>query len=165
VSDVNTTLLAQAAAGLDGVIDKTNPQSPSHLYGVTVQYEDIDAGGIVYHATYLNFAERARSALLRACNFDVQTWLRDYRQGFVITHIETDYFSPAHLHDALYVQTSCLHLGGASTILQQDVNSMKTGLNFARVIVKAAWIDIDQGPRKFPEPLQAVLRSFQSLSL
>ena len=154
----------QAIAGLDGVIDRSVPDQHCHIYGVTVQYEDIDAGGIVYHATYLNFAERARSALLRACKFDVQHWLREHRQGFVITHIETDYHSPAHLHDQLYVETSCLQLGGASTILQQDIKSVETGLNFARVLVKAAWIDVENGPRKFPEPLQAVFRSFQPVS-
>ena len=57
-----------AIAGLDGVIDRSVPDQHRHIYGVTVQYEDIDAGGIVYHATYLNFAERARSALLRLIN-------------------------------------------------------------------------------------------------
>ncbi len=47
--------------------------------------------------------------------------------------------------------------------LQQDINSLATGLNFARVL-KAAWIDIEQGPRKFPELLQAVFRHFSLLS-
>lgn len=157
-------LIQQAAVGLDGFIDRSLPDQNRHIYGVTVQYEDIDAGGIVYHATYLNFAERARSALLRACKFDVQYWLRERQQGFVITHIETDYNSPAHLHEQLYIETTCIQLGGASTILQQDINSLATGLNFARVLVKAAWIDIKQGPRKFPEPLQAVFRTFQPTS-
>mgnify|MGYP000011718617 FL=1 len=156
--------IKQAAIGLDGFIDRSNPAQHRHIYGVTVQYEDIDAGGIVYHATYLNFAERARSALLRACKFDVQHWLRERQQGFVITHIETDYHSPAHLHDQLYVETTCAHLGGASTLLQQDINSLHNGLNFARVLVKAAWVDIEDGPRKFPEPLQAVFRTFQPTS-
>ena len=157
-------LFQQAAVGLDGYIDRSLPDQNRHIYGVTVQYEDIDAGGIVYHATYLNFAERARSALLRTCKFDVQYWLRERQQGFVITHIETDYNSPAHLHEQLYIETTCIQLGGASTILQQDINSLVTGLNLARVLVKAAWIHIEQGPRKFPEPLQAVFRTFQPTS-
>ena len=82
-------LMKQAAAGLDGFIDRSLPGQNRHIYGVTVQYEDIDAGGIVYHATYLNFAERARSALLRACKFDVQYWLRERQQGFVICLLYT----------------------------------------------------------------------------
>jgi len=166
VSDFKTNLndnrLAEEAAhGLDGVIDKTVPEHSKHLYGLVVQYEDIDAGGIVYHSTYLNFAERARSALLRASKFDVQYWLAQENQGFVITHIETDYLSPAKLHNRLIVETICLQLGGASALLQQNINSFDRGHIFARVMVKAAWVDIELGPRKFPEPLQMVLRSFQ----
>lgn len=157
-------LADEAAHGLDGVIDKTDPKHSKHLYGLVVQYEDIDAGGIVYHSTYLNFAERARSALLRASKFDVQYWLAEENQGFVITHIETDYLSPAKLHNRLIVETSCLQLGGASALLQQNINSFDRGHIFARVMVKAAWVDIELGPRKFPEPLQMVLRTFQPKS-
>ena len=154
-------LAEETAHGLDGVIDRTAPTHSKHLYGLVVQYEDIDAGGIVYHSTYLNFAERARSALLRASKFDVQYWLTEEHQGFVITHIETDYLSPAKLHNRLIVETSCLQLGGASALLQQNINSFDRGHIFARVMVKAAWVDLELGPRKFPEPLQMVLRSFQ----
>ena len=159
----NHRLAEEAAHGLDGVIDKTDPSCSKHLYGLVVQYEDIDAGGIVYHSTYLNFAERARSALLRASKFDVQYWLAEEHQGFVITHIETDYLSPAKLHNLIIVETSCLQLGGASALLQQNITSFDRGHIFARVMVKAAWVDIELGPRKFPEPLQMVLRSFQPL--
>ena len=151
----------RATQSLDGVIDETGPTHSKHLYGLVVQYEDIDAGGIVYHSTYLNFAERARSALLRASKFDVQYWLAEENQGFVITHIETDYLSPAKLHNRLILETSCLQLGGASALLQQNINSFDRGHIFARVMVKAAWVDIKLGPRKFPEPLQMVLRTFQ----
>ena len=161
-TNLNDNRLAEAAAhGLDGIIDKTDSKHSKHLYGLVVQYEDIDAGGIVYHSTYLNFAERARSALLRASKFDVQSWLAEEHQGFVITHIETDYLSPAKLHNRLIVETSCLQLGGASALLQQNITSFDRGHIFARVMVKAAWVDIELGPRKFPEPLQTVMRSFQ----
>ena len=166
MSDFKTNLndnrfAEETAHGLDGVIDKTDPRHRKHLYGLVVQYEDIDAGGIVYHSTYLNFAERARSALLRASKFDVQCWLAEENQGFVITHIETDYLNPAKLHNRLIVETICLQLGGASALLQQNINSFDRGHIFARVMVKAAWVDLEFGPRKFPEPLQMVLRSFQ----
>lgn len=154
-------LAEEAAHGLDGVIDRTGSTYSKHLYGLVVQYEDIDAGGIVYHSTYLNFAERARSALLRASKFDVQYWLAEENQGFIITHIETDYLSPAKLHTRLIIETSCLQLGGASALLQQNITSFDGGHIFARVMVKAAWVDIKLGPRKFPELLQMVLRTFQ----
>ena len=50
---------------LDGVLD-----DGKHDYHLRVQYEDTDAGGIVYHAQYLAFAERARSAWLRCLDID-----------------------------------------------------------------------------------------------
>ena len=56
----HANLVAGADAMLDGRFDAGN-----HLYPLRVQYEDTDAGGIVYHAQYLAFAERARSAWLR----------------------------------------------------------------------------------------------------
>lgn len=159
---LNNTLAAQFVPGLDGFMDKTDSERRKHLYALVAQYEDVDAGGVVYHATYLNFAERARSALLRAARFDVHHWLSEERQGFVVTHVDVDYLSPARLHNRLIVETCCLQLGGASALLQQTITSFDRGHIFARVMVKVAWVDIELGPRKFPEPLQAVLRSFQS---
>ena len=152
----NNRLAEEVAHGLDGVIDKTDSKHSKHLYGLVVQYEDIDAGGIVYHSTYLNFAERARSALLRASKFDVQYWLAEENQGFVITHIETDYISPAKLHNRLIVETSCLQLGGASALLQQNINSFDRGHIFARVMVKACLLYTS------PSPLDGLLSRMPS---
>ena len=67
---------------LDGWIDGTK-----HSYYLRVQYEDTDVGGITYHAQYLAFAERARSAFLRLMGIDQSALLSEDALGFVVRHI------------------------------------------------------------------------------
>ena len=62
------------SASLDGAM-----AGPSHHYPMIVQYEDTDAGGIVYHANYVKFAERGRSALLRLCGINLQHYSRRHK--------------------------------------------------------------------------------------
>ena len=64
---------------LDGVLN-----DGKHEYHLRVQYEDIDAGGIVYHARYVAFAERARSAWLRCLNIDQPYLLSKEKRAFVV---------------------------------------------------------------------------------
>ena len=106
---------------LDGAFD-----GPCHRYPLRVHYEDTDAGGIIYHAQYLAFAERARSAWLRCLGIDQPTMLVDEGLGFVVRRIEIDFHLPAGLGDVLNVETGLLRLGGASLKLQQKIiNSSK----------------------------------------
>ena len=69
-TNLNDNRLAEEAAhGLDGVIDKTDSKHSKHLYGLVVQYEDIDAGGIVYHSTYLKLKSKPKILRLEEINF------------------------------------------------------------------------------------------------
>jgi acyl-CoA thioester hydrolase len=92
-----------------------------HRYAVRVYYEDTDAGGVVYHATYLRFAERARTEALRAAGIPHAELLERFALMFVVRHIEVDYVRPARLDDSLAVLTEPLVVGGASVTLRQDV--------------------------------------------
>ncbi len=105
----HANLAAGADAMLDGRFDAGN-----HFYPLRVQYEDTDAGGIVYHAQYLAFAERARSAWLRCLGIDQPAMLADDGLGFVVRRIEVDFHLPAGLGDVLDVESGLLRLGGAS---------------------------------------------------
>ena len=77
---------------LDGVLG-----GRKHDYHLRVQYEDTDAGGIVYHAQYLAFAERARSAWLRCLGIDQPRLLSEDQQAFVVRHIDIDFVWAASL--------------------------------------------------------------------
>jgi acyl-CoA thioester hydrolase len=92
-----------------------------HRYAVRVYYEDTDAGGVVYHATYLRFAERARTEALREAGISHGELLKRFALMFVVRHIEVDYVQPARLDDSLVVVTEPLGVGGATVTLRQDV--------------------------------------------
>jgi acyl-CoA thioester hydrolase len=92
-----------------------------HRYAVRVYYEDTDAGGVAYHATYLRFAERARTEALRVAGIPHSELLKRFTLMFVVRHIEVDYARPARLDDSLLVVTEPVAVGGATVTLRQDV--------------------------------------------
>ena len=93
----------------------------AHMFPVRVYYEDTDAGGVVYHASYLRFAERARTEMLRGLGFD-HAALRD-RHGlaFAVRRCEAEFVRPARLDDLLEVRTRPGPVSGAAFWLVQDV--------------------------------------------
>jgi acyl-CoA thioester hydrolase len=97
------------------------PPDGRHRYAVRVYYEDTDAGGVAYHATYLRFAERARTEALRDLGIPHAELLQRFTLMFVVRRVEVDYLRPARLDDSLTVVTEPLAVGGASVLLRQDV--------------------------------------------
>jgi hypothetical protein len=66
---------------------------------VRVYYQDTDAGGVVYHAQYLSFMERARSELLNAAGIDLARFTREHGVLFVVFQIAITYHLPARLNE------------------------------------------------------------------
>jgi acyl-CoA thioester hydrolase len=92
-----------------------------HRYGLRIYFEDTDAGGLVYHANYLRFAERARTEALRAMGLPHSEMMLRHGMIFVVRRAELDYQRPARLDDWLTVETTTLGVGGASVRLRQRV--------------------------------------------
>ncbi len=92
-----------------------------HRYPLRVYYEDTDAAGIVYHANYLRFAERARTEAMRALGIPHAELLRDCNLMFVVRRIKVDYLRPARLDDSLVVVTESTKIRAAAVLLRQDV--------------------------------------------
>jgi len=92
-----------------------------HRYGLRVYYEDTDAAGIVYHANYLRFAERARTEALRDLGIPHAELLRDCNLMFVVRRIKVDYLRPAQLDDSLVIATETVSVRAAAVTLRQDV--------------------------------------------
>jgi len=97
------------------------PTDGRHLYALRVYYEDTDAGGVVYHAGYLRFAERARTEALRAMGIPHAEMTERFGLMFVVRRVEVDYLRAGRLDDSLVVETTALDVGGASVLLRQDV--------------------------------------------
>lgn len=109
-------------------------------YPVRVYYEDTDAGGIVYYANYLKFAERARSEFLRALGIDQQKILAEQQAGFVVRSCHIEYLQSAVLDDALVITCKIAEMGSASVILRQQIRRENTVL--AQIEVKIIFVSL-----------------------
>ena len=135
---------------LDGVLN-----DGKHDYHLRVQYEDTDAGGIVYHAQYLAFAERARSAWLRCLDIDQPRLLSQEKQAFVVRHIGIDFLQAAALGDVLGVTSEVLKISGARVTLRQTVTNIQSCLIVARLVVDIGFVKLqrDAAARAYRIPL------------
>jgi acyl-CoA thioester hydrolase len=88
---------------------------------VRVYYQDTDAGGVVYHAQYLSFMERARSELLNAAGIDLARFTREHGVLFVVFQIAITYHLPAKLNELLTVSAEVVKMGRASLVFRQRV--------------------------------------------
>ena len=85
---------------------------------IRVYYEDTDAGGIVYHANYIKYCERARSELFFAQGLKP---LEGEESGFIVSRIQADFLSSAVLGDLLEVKTSLMTLKRSTVVLRQEI--------------------------------------------
>ena len=88
---------------------------------VRIYFEDTDAGGIVYHARYLGFMERARGEMLRAMGFEQNVMMQDNVPLIVVSKLEIHYKRPAKLDDELTVKTRIATLRRASAVFEQTI--------------------------------------------
>lgn len=93
----------------------------THRFQTRVYYEDTDLAGIVYHANYLRFIERARSEMVREAGVS-QTAMKAKRGlVFAVRRMEIDFLAPARFEDVLTVTTDLVAMKGASFDLSQTV--------------------------------------------
>jgi acyl-CoA thioester hydrolase len=115
-----------------------------------IHYADTDAGGIVYHARYLEMAERCRAELLRALGLPL---IEADGAGFVARSAQVDWLRPARLDDLLLCTTLPVELGGASLRLSHVFTG--GGTELARIEILLAHITAQGRPRRLPEALRA----------
>lgn len=115
-----------------------------HFQPVRIYYADTDAGMIVYHANYLNFAERGRTEFLRVLDLEQHKIKSDYGALFVVRHVEMDFRAPAKLDDSLLVRTAITHLGGASLTMQQDILSADQATIYCQIKVRIVCVDFEK---------------------
>jgi acyl-CoA thioester hydrolase len=133
----------------------------AHVWPIRVYYEDTDAGGVVYYANYLKFAERARTEMLRGDGVDHPTLASQYGVQVVVKSCMVDFIGPARLDDALEVRSSVATLGGASFTLRQEIFRGDTLL--VTTDVRLACVDMTMRPARLPKMLQQILASRDSL--
>ena len=123
-----------------------------HEFPVRVYYEDTDMAGIVYHANYLKFIERARSEWVKGMGID-QNALREHEGVvFVIRRIEADFRASARFDDELVVQTRVQSVGGVRLVLHQEVQRAGEALFTAEVTLVS--MTLDGQPTRLPQELR-----------
>ena len=123
-----------------------------HEFPVRVYYEDTDMAGIVYHANYLKFIERARSEWVKGMGID-QNALREHEGVvFVIRRIEADFRASARFDDELVVHTKVQSVGGVRLVLNQEVQRAGEALFTAEVTLVS--MTLDGQPTRLPQELR-----------
>ncbi len=123
-----------------------------HRLPVRVYYEDTDAGGIVFYANYLKFAERGRTEFLRALGLDHPGLASRFGAGFAVRRSVADYLKPARLDDLVTVETRIAKFGGASIDMDQVILRGQDVL--CRLEIRLALIDGKGRPMRLPEELR-----------
>ncbi len=136
-----------------GLID-----GPRHLYAVRAYYEDTDLSGIVYHANYLRWFERARSDLLRLLKIDQRSAVEAGEGAYAVADLAIRYVRPARLDDTVIIETRCLDLGAASVRIQQ--RATRDGELIAEQSVRVGFIDPAGRPRRQRAEWRAAFAKF-----
>lgn len=118
------------------------------VWPVRVYYEDTDAGGVVYYANYLKFAERARTEWLRSLGINQDTLWSEYGLGFIVRRCDVDYRAPARLDDALEVSCEIEESGRSKLIIRQEVR--RSGDVLALLCVTVVCVNEQLRPVRLP---------------
>ena len=124
---------------------------------VRVYFQDTDAGGVVFHAQYLAFMERARSELLNAAGIDLARLLGKHRVLFLVYQIVVKYHQPARLNELLSVSAEVVKMGHASLVFRQRVE--RSGELLVEADITLALVDRDRmKPARMPQELEQALK-------
>ena len=128
------------------------------VWAVRVYYEDTDAGGVVYYANYLKFAERARTEWLRALGYEQTVLARAHGVVFMVRSAAIEYLKPARFDDALQVSVELDRAGAGQIDLTQRV--LRGDELLATVAVRIACVALStMRPTRLPRALAERIRT------
>ena len=126
---------------------------------VRVYYEDTDAGGVVYHSTYLNFMERARTEWLRHLGFE-QTYLKDVLNIIFVVHsMQISFRKPAKFNDLLIITSEISRIGHGSFEFLQKISVNQQILIEAQVKVACVQA-VNFKPTAIPEKIKLAMKKY-----
>ena len=127
-----------------GVFDGT-----LHLYALRVYYEDTDLSGIVYHANYLRWFERARSDVPRMLGIDQRAAIESGGGAYAVADVQLRYLRPALLDDDIVIHTRCSELKAASVRMDQEAK--RDGETICTARLRVGFVAPNGRPRRQPE--------------
>ena len=124
---------------------------------VRVYYQDTDAGGVVFHAQYFAFMERARTELLNDLGLDLAQLADQRRVLFLVYELKARYHAPARLNDMLSVSAEVVKMGRASLVFRHRVE--RHGELLVEADVTLALVDRDRmRPARVPQELEQAFK-------
>ncbi|WP_236024652.1 YbgC/FadM family acyl-CoA thioesterase [Arenibaculum pallidiluteum] len=156
--------MTEAARALSGALE-----GGVHVLPVRVYYEDTDAGGIVYHANYLRWAERARTEMMRLLGTEHRSMAETEGTIFAVRRCSVEFDRPARLDDLLRVRSRILAVRGATIDIEQIVESQDRDMDAApagrgaqvRISLTLCCLNRDGRPVRLPA---AVGRALEALA-
>ncbi len=125
-----------------------------HKIDYRVYYEDTDAGGVMYHGSYIRFCERGRTEFMRSLGHSCDAVDKERGLIFVIRHIDAHYHKPARLEDLLTVESGIKEMKNSSFIMEQSIFCQDSMLFSASVTVVC--VDkADVRPVRLPDDIRA----------
>ena len=130
------------------------------VFPIRVYYEDTDAGGIVYYANYLKFAERARTEFLRMLAICQQQDLEEKQTGFIVRSCSIEYLKSAVLDDALTVTCKVVEYGAATATVEQEI--LRGNEVLATLEIKVVYMSVaTHRPIRIPPEMTAKFEQFK----
>ena len=129
-----------------------------HRFAVRAYFEDTDLSGVVYHANYLRWFERARSDFVRLLGIDQRAVNEAGEGAFAVTELTIRYLSPARLNDAVGIETVTEEMRAASCRMRQRAYLMadgRAGLLLSEAQLRIGFVGPDGRPRRMPAAWRA----------
>jgi len=130
-----------------------------HRVDFRVYYEDTDAGGIMYHASFIRFCERGRGEFLRHLGLTFASLANEDRIQFVIRHLDAHYLKPARLDDLLTVETGIKTLKNSSFVAEQSIFCQDSVL--FTMLATVVCVDMSGKPVRVPDPMRKTFEQYQ----
>jgi acyl-CoA thioester hydrolase len=128
-----------------------------HMLPVRVYFEDTDAGGVAYHASYIRWCERGRTDFLRLLGTDSRRLIDGSDSlepaAFVVRRLNCEFLRPSRMDDILTVETRLKELGGASVTLLQTVK--KAGQPVFEALVTVVLVAVSGKPLRLSKAIRA----------
>ena len=131
----------------------------THKNNVRVYYEDTDAGGVVYHANYLKYAERSRTEMLRKYKIEQEILKNDYSIRFIVKDLFIEYYKVAMLDDYLTIKSLIIKISSAKIKMEQEIYRKNTLL--AKINITLGSINLEGKPSRLPKFVLNILSAGQ----
>ena len=127
----------------------------AHRFAVRAYFEDTDLSGVVYHANYLRWFERARSDFLRLLGIDQRAAQEAGEGAYAVSELTIRYAAPARLDDTVLIESVAEELRAASCRIHQ--RAMRDGVLLAEARLRVGFVAPDGRPRRQPDAWRKAL--------